>query len=151
MGERCPPKFTQKPALKQAGSSIVFSCELEASPEPSITWFKGSEKLIDNDRIQTSLTSKGERGFGLQLVLKNVSAADSGTYKVEAKNELGQMSANMNLNLQGTRYCFNLYEYVRASFTCACLYYIFDQSSVFSYENSCTCTVHVSAFDKHVK
>ena len=109
MGDPCPPRFTQKPALKQAGSSIVFSCELEANPEPTITWFKGSEKLIDNDRVQTSLTRKTDRAFGLQLLLKNVSATDSGTYKVEAKNQHGQMSANMNLNLQGMVLTLNIH------------------------------------------
>ena len=100
MGDNCAPRFTSKPALRQDGSNIVFNCELEANPEPAVTWFRGSEKLVDNDRIRTSATKDGNK-YSLNLVVKNVSPDDSGSYKVEAKNALGQMSANINLNLQG--------------------------------------------------
>ena len=79
----------------------MFNCEIEASPAPSVTWFKGSEQLTDNDRIVASVTKKAGTTYSLDLVVKNVSPTDSGTYKVEARNTLGQMSANINLNLQG--------------------------------------------------
>ena len=106
MGDNCAPRFTSKPALRQDGANIVFNCELEANPEPTVAWFRGAEKLLDNDRIKTSVTKKDGNKFSLDLVVKNVSPDDSGSYKVEAKNALGQMSANINLNLQGKlRYC----------------------------------------------
>ena len=103
MGDNTAPKFTQKPSLKQEGSAIVFHCEIEAAPEPSVTWFKGATQLQDTDRLKASVTkvNTGVNRYSLKLVVDNVSPEDSGTYKVEAKNKLGQMSANINLNLQG--------------------------------------------------
>jgi len=96
------PKFIKKPSLKQDGGSIFFSCEIEAAPAPTIVWFRGDAELkIDGDRLK-AVTDKGSAAnrFVLSLEIKNVGADDSGTYKVQAKNQHGQMAANVNLNLQ---------------------------------------------------
>ena len=89
--------------MKQECSAIVFHCEIEASPEPTVSWFKGAQKLQDTDRLKANVvkSSSGVHRYNLNLVVDNVTPDDSGTYKVEAKNKLGQMSANINLNLQG--------------------------------------------------
>lgn len=36
-----PPTFAQKPSIKQApdGSKIIFSCKLQADPQPVVSWF----------------------------------------------------------------------------------------------------------------
>ena len=99
--ENIAPKFTKKPSLKQEGNSINFNCEIEASPEPDIVWYRGNTPLSDDDRIKTSVTPlSGTAKYTLKLVVQNVGPQDSGTYKVEAKNKFGQMAANINLNLQ---------------------------------------------------
>ena len=96
------PTFTQKPSLRQEGTSVVFSCEIEASPQPTISWYKGSTVLAESNRIRTSVQQvNGTNKYTLGLVVLDAGADDSGTYKVEVKNNFGQMSANMNLNLQG--------------------------------------------------
>lgn len=96
-----PPKFTTKPSLKQEGSGIVFSCELEASPKPDVVWYRGDALLQDDPRIEAKTETLADNKYRLGLIVKNVTPDDSGTYKVEAKNKFGQMAANMNLNLQG--------------------------------------------------
>ena len=105
MGVNIPPKFTQKPSLRQEGTSIVFSCEIEASPKPDITWFRGDSKLdVSSNRITAKVdqVANGDN-YVLSLIVANVTADDSGSYKVEAKNASGQMAANINLNLQGKK------------------------------------------------
>lgn len=96
------PKFLKKPSLKQEGTSVVFNCEIEASPAPTITWYRGDAKLESSERLEAKAEAvPGTRKFLLSLVIQNVGAQDSGSYKVEAKNAAGQMAANVNLNLQG--------------------------------------------------
>lgn len=99
--ENIAPKFTKKPSLKQEGNSINFNCEIEASPEPEVVWYCGNTLLFDSDRIKASVIPfSGTNQYTLSLVVQNVGPQDSGTYKVEAKNQFGQMAANINLNLQ---------------------------------------------------
>lgn len=102
MGDKKAPRFTKKPSLRQEGPSIVFNCEIEAAPEPKVTWYRGNVKLDDSNRLKANCSRVGKTDvYSLELVVKEVSPDDSGTYKVEAKNDHGQMSANINLNLQG--------------------------------------------------
>ena len=95
------PRFTKKPSLRQDGTSIVFECEIEASPTPSVTWFRGEDLLTDTARLTTKLLAIDDTDlYGVSLVVSNVSPADSGTYRVEVNNSLGKMTANINLNMQ---------------------------------------------------
>jgi len=99
-GGNIAPRFTKKPALRQDGTSIVFECELEASPMPSVTWFRGDDLLADSDRLTTIVQKFGDTDlYGVSLTVSNVSPADSGTYRVEVNNPLGKMTANLTLNL----------------------------------------------------
>ena len=100
--EKIAPRFTQKPTLKYEGADIVFHCQIEAAPSPHVTWYHGTTRLEDSERIVTRVQPGEGAVYTLTLVVHTVVAADSGTYKVEAKNEFGQMAANINLNLQGT-------------------------------------------------
>ena len=100
MGDKVPPRFLTKPVIQQDGTSIVFTTEIEASPQPDIVWFRGSELLPRDQRLVTKVDAvPGSIKYVLSLTIKEVSQADSATYKVEAKNAFGQMSANINLNL----------------------------------------------------
>ncbi len=105
-GDKLPPKFTTKPSLRQEGSAIVFSCDLEAAPQPDFSWFLGDSKLeVNKDRITAKCDSKGNNTYSLTLTIAGVTPADSGSYRVEAKNQYGQMSSNINLNLEGRYRC----------------------------------------------
>ena len=96
------PNFVQKPTLKQDGASIVFHCQIEANPQPSITWYRGDAVLAPSGRFNTSATRVADTDkYDLNLVVSNAAPEDSATYKVEARNQFGQMAATINLNLQG--------------------------------------------------
>ena len=97
------PRFTKKPSLRQEGSAVVFSCEMEADPEPSISWYRGEMPLQADQRTSFKIepVSAGSIAYVLSLVIQDAGPQDSDTYRVEAINQHGQMTANANLNLQG--------------------------------------------------
>ena len=105
MGDKTAPRFLSKPSIKQDGKDIVFATEIEAAPKPDIAWFKGDTPLAKDPRMVPSVDqAPGSNKYTLSLRLKAVTPDDTATYRVEAKNALGQMSANINLNLQQGRY-----------------------------------------------
>ena len=102
VGDDVAPRFTQKPALRQeAGGKLVFQCGLEASPQPEIFWFKGDAGLSASDRIKMRVEGKGGSAYNVIMEILGVKQDDAGTYKVTAKNRLGEVSASINLNFGG--------------------------------------------------
>jgi len=101
--EEVAPRFTTKPSLKQedGGKRLVFLCALEASPQPEITWFLGNTQLQASDKHRMKAESKGGIAYNIIMELIGVAKDDAGTYKVVAKNKLGEVSATINLNLGG--------------------------------------------------
>ena len=99
-GDENAPRFTQKPSLKQEdnGNKLVFQCALEAAPKPDISWFRGTTPLAPSDRIKMRVDSAGGNTFNVFMDITGVTQADGGSYKVVAKNKLGEVSASINLN-----------------------------------------------------
>ncbi|XP_052800015.1 twitchin-like isoform X4 [Mya arenaria] len=99
-GDDIAPRFTQKPSLKQEdnGNRLVFTCALEASPKPEINWFRGTTPLEESDRIKMRVENPGGNTYNVLMDITGVTQADGGSYKVVAKNNLGEMSASINLN-----------------------------------------------------
>ncbi|XP_071120619.1 twitchin-like isoform X18 [Mytilus edulis] len=100
VGDDIAPRFTQKPVLKQEdnGKLLVFQCTLEAAPKPEIKWFQGTTPLSQSDRIKMRVEPAGGNNYNVMMDIKGVTQADAGTYKVVAKNKLGEVSASINLN-----------------------------------------------------
>ena len=103
VGDDIAPRFTQKPVLKQEdnGKLLVFQCTLEASPKPDLQWFQGTTPLSQSDRIKMRIEPAGGNKYNVMMDIKGVTQADAGTYKVVAKNKLGEVSASINLNFSG--------------------------------------------------
>ena len=103
VGDDVAPRFTQKPALRQedGGQRLVFQCVLEASPKPDISWFRGTTSLSSSDRLRMRVDSAGGSAYNVIMEILGVTQADAGTYKVTAKNRLGEVSASINLNFSG--------------------------------------------------
>ncbi|ESO83313.1 hypothetical protein LOTGIDRAFT_146555 [Lottia gigantea] len=104
VGDDIAPRFTQKPSLKQEdnGQRLVFHCTLEASPKPDIQWFQGTTPITGSNRIKMRVDpAGGGQSFNVQMEIVNVTQNDAGTYKVVAKNRLGEVSASINLNFSG--------------------------------------------------
>lgn len=103
MVEDTAPRITAKPSLKQEdnGNKLIFHCEVEAYPKPEIKWFKENVQLAESDRIKIRVEPKGDKVFALYLDIDNLTSDDSGQYKINAKNRLGEVSAAIALNFAG--------------------------------------------------
>lgn len=110
-GDEIAPRFTQKPSLKQEdnGKKLVFSCALEASPKPEINWFRGTTPLQESDRIKMQVENTSGNTYNVLMNITGVTQADGGSYKVVAKNKLGEMSASINLNFNGKSFLFYIF------------------------------------------
>ena len=97
------PRITVKPSLKQLdnGNKLEFHCEIEANPKPEIKWFKENVQISDSDRIKTRMEPKGANLYNIYLEIDNLTSDDSGQFKVNAKNRLGEVSAAIALNFAG--------------------------------------------------
>jgi len=110
VGDDIAPRFTQKPSLKQEdnGNQLVFTCALEASPKPEILWYRGQTPLEESDRIKIRVDNPSGITYNVHMDITGVTQADGGSYKVVAKNNLGEMSASINLNFSGEYHFFFL-------------------------------------------
>ncbi|CAH1785276.1 unnamed protein product [Owenia fusiformis] len=97
------PRFTIKPQIKQEGDKLVFHCQVEASPQPDISWSKGTANVVSSDRLNLTVDKNGTNKYDLKLVINNVQGSDEGSYKVTAKNRLGEVQATVNLNFGGAQ------------------------------------------------
>ena len=104
--EGSAPKFTAKPSIKQVGAGVVFEVRLTADPEPDVTWFFGDSVIQDGSHYKISTQADGA-SYILLLEMATISATDGGSYKVTAKNKLGESNANINLNLGGCELATN--------------------------------------------
>lgn len=95
------PTFTTKPAIKQVGEKIVFDCKLTADPKPTITWLKGTQQLKDGDRYKMILTGD-KNNYNVSMEIDKAGKDDGGEYKCVAKNSLGDSTATITLNFEGT-------------------------------------------------
>lgn len=94
------PNFIQKPQIKQEQNKIVFECKLTADPKPTITWLQGNKPLTAGGRFKTShVVDKNTHTISLEIT--DVGIQDGGEYKVLAKNNFGEATATITLNLEG--------------------------------------------------
>lgn len=94
------PSFTSQPLINQIQDGVIFEAQLKAIPSPTIQWFKGTTPIADGDRYRIVTQTDGTN-YALSLEISRVAKEDGGSYKVTAKNSLGEANANINLNLEG--------------------------------------------------
>jgi len=94
------PSFTQKPKLRQEddGNKLIFECQLSASPQPEIEWFRGDDPVSEGKRTKIIIQPLTGNLYDVKLTLDDVEEDDQGLYKVKAKNKYGEVSASINLN-----------------------------------------------------
>ncbi len=56
-----PPRFPRKPTIRQDGDNLVMECQLEASPLPDITWFKGDKVSVSGIGVVEADERKKEK------------------------------------------------------------------------------------------
>ena len=78
------PEITSHPKsvdIKEGGN-VTFSCNYTANPSPTTSWTKDESPITNDSRISYSVVNK-------VLTITNVNRKDSGEYRCEASNKLG--------------------------------------------------------------
>lgn len=55
-----PPTFKEKPKVNQQDKNLVVECSCNASPKPTLTWYKDSKVLMQGPRYKMRSTEKGD-------------------------------------------------------------------------------------------
>ncbi|RUS74602.1 hypothetical protein EGW08_017644, partial [Elysia chlorotica] len=87
------PKFTIEPvaALVQLGESVIFDCAAEGVPEPTMYWWKGTQRLDTGGRVAVLANNS------LRIVATQQS--DVGLYRCFATNALGKTFVETQLDV----------------------------------------------------
>jgi hypothetical protein len=81
--------MTETQELK-AGSTLTLAVNYVGNPRPKLTWYLKEEEVYAETREDIST-----------LTVPNVSAKDSGIYKVMAENAVGSDSAEFTITVKG--------------------------------------------------
>ena len=84
---RAPPETTK---LLTEGETGRLKCQFGGNPTPRISW----------SRVEGQIPSKSIEQANGTLVIPNLSAADQGTYKCEAKNAVGKKSSQISVKIR---------------------------------------------------
>lgn len=95
------PTFVEKPTIqsKDNGKLVTMGCKVKASPKPTIVWYHEGIEIKESSKIKTRVEVK-EDVYTIILELIDPAIEDSGLYKCNIKNELGELNANLTLNIE---------------------------------------------------
>lgn len=94
------PSVKEKTTLVQecaTGDSVPLGVEIKGHVNPSIEWFKGLKRILNNPRKTLIENEDGES----TLTLVNVSTADTGFYKIVVKSKSGTSDLKFNVKIKG--------------------------------------------------
>uniref|UniRef100_A0ABD2XAR8 Ig-like domain-containing protein n=1 Tax=Trichogramma kaykai TaxID=54128 RepID=A0ABD2XAR8_9HYME len=96
------PTFVEKPRIQShdKGKIVIMDCKVKAVPKPTITWTHAGNVIQESSKIQISVVEESAGIYYIKLVLNDPGADDSGLYKCSIKNDLGQLNANLTLNVE---------------------------------------------------
>ncbi|CAF4168455.1 unnamed protein product, partial [Adineta steineri] len=92
--------FTQAPQVRMFEESVLLECRCTAEPVPSFTWTLDGKPITMAARYKQRILSEGNTHI-IFLEIAQLTAKDSGAYKVTAKNVKGDGVANIQLNIEG--------------------------------------------------
>ena len=94
------PEFTDleesAPINVTDGDEVCLSVGIKGKPVPSVEWYKDDKKLRKTSRLKID-----EKGDKFSLVILDVTADDSGTYKCEASSKTGTIVRTFDINVAG--------------------------------------------------
>ena len=79
------------------GTSILMTCTIRGSPDPTVTWFRRDKALSHED---TDVTIERD-GDECCLSINQCEPQDEGSYSCTIKNRIGQTTCSTNLEVQG--------------------------------------------------
>lgn len=77
-----------------------MDCKVRADPKPTIVWYREGKVVQESSKIKISIEKKEEHVYYLKLELREPDMDDSGLYKCNIKNALGELNANLTLNIE---------------------------------------------------
>uniref|UniRef100_A0A1I8MIJ2 Ig-like domain-containing protein n=1 Tax=Musca domestica TaxID=7370 RepID=A0A1I8MIJ2_MUSDO len=95
------PTFVEKPRIvsENSGKLIIMECKVKADPKPKIVWYRNNEIVNENNKIKMSVEQRGDHYY-IKLEMIDPQIEDSGLYKCNIKNNLGELNANLTLNIE---------------------------------------------------
>lgn len=117
------PIFVEKPRIlsENNGKLVIMECKVKANPRPDITWTKEGNIITETSQIKLFFEQK-EDIYDIRLELSEPNLEDSGLYKCNIKNHLGELNANLTLNIESKQSflhffsIFNLLEILNLNF-----------------------------------
>jgi hypothetical protein len=96
------PTFVEKPRITshQGGKLVIMECKVRANPKPTIVWYREGKQVTESSKIKISFEKVEEDVYYIKLELKDPGTEDSGLYKCNIKNTLGELNANLTLNIE---------------------------------------------------
>lgn len=96
------PTFVEKPRITshQGGKLVIMDCKVRANPKPTIVWYREGKEVTESSKIKISFEKVEDDVYYIKLELKDPGIEDSGLYKCNIKNTLGELNANLTLNIE---------------------------------------------------
>ena len=85
---------------------MVWEATIKANPRPTITWTCDGKDVTLDDRFVAEEDYKKKK---YRLKISNIKAADAGTFKLIAVNEMGESSEEAKLKTYGMNYFIKYY------------------------------------------
>lgn len=73
---------------------------MKANPKPTIVWYREGKEVKESSKIKITVEKIEEDIYYIKLELKDPDTEDSGLYKCNIKNTLGELNANLTLNIE---------------------------------------------------
>lgn len=95
------PTFIEKPRImsQDNGKLVIMECKVRANPKPDITWTKEGVVITETSQIKMYCDEKDDI-YVIRLELAEPNLEDSGLYRCNIKNNLGEVNANLTLNIE---------------------------------------------------
>lgn len=77
-----------------------MECKVRANPKPTIIWYREGKQVTESSKNKMTFEKVEEDVYLIKLELKDPGTEDSGLYKCNIKNTLGELNANLTLNIE---------------------------------------------------
>lgn len=106
------PKFVEKPRIisENKGKLVIMECKIKADPKPDICWYRNGQIINESNKIKISMEQRGDQYY-VNLQLIDPQMEDSGLYKCNIKNDLGELNANLTLNIE-SKLLYNFFFFI---------------------------------------
>ena len=82
----------------EEGESTTATCQWTGEPEPTVTWFKDGEKLVEADVSGIKIVVETKSS---ELRIEEVDLGDTGNYACNVSNDAGFDTQTKRLEVQG--------------------------------------------------